>query len=68
MDFPEQFDVIVIGGGHAGTEAAAAAARMGAKTMLLTQNIETIGQMLAIQQSAALAKAIWWPKSTRWTA
>ena len=45
MDFPEQFDVIVIGGGHAGTEAAAAAARMGAKTLLLTQNIETIGQM-----------------------
>ena len=45
MDFPEQFDVIVIGGGHAGTEAASAAARMGAKTLLLTQNIETIGQM-----------------------
>ena len=45
MDFPERFDVIVIGGGHAGTEAAAAAARMGAKTLLLTQNIETIGQM-----------------------
>lgn len=45
MDFPDRFDVIVIGGGHAGTEAAAAAARMGAKTLLLTQNIETIGQM-----------------------
>lgn len=41
----EQFDVIVIGGGHAGTEACAAAARMGAKTLLLTQNIDTIGQM-----------------------
>lgn len=39
------FDVIVIGGGHAGTEAAAASARMGCKTLLLTQNIETIGQM-----------------------
>ena len=45
MKYPEKFDVIVIGGGHAGTEAAAAAARMGAKTLLLTQNIETIGMM-----------------------
>jgi len=45
MRHPEIFDVIVIGGGHAGTEAASAAARQGAKTLLLTQNIETIGQM-----------------------
>jgi tRNA uridine 5-carboxymethylaminomethyl modification enzyme len=45
MRFAEEFDVIVIGGGHAGTEAAAASARAGAKTLLLTQNIETIGQM-----------------------
>ncbi|MDO8704846.1 MAG: tRNA uridine-5-carboxymethylaminomethyl(34) synthesis enzyme MnmG [Sulfuricaulis sp.] len=45
MLYPESYDVIVIGGGHAGTEAAAAAARLGAKTLLLTQNIETIGQM-----------------------
>ncbi|MEM7406164.1 MAG: tRNA uridine-5-carboxymethylaminomethyl(34) synthesis enzyme MnmG [Pseudomonadota bacterium] len=40
-----QFDVIVVGGGHAGTEAAAASARMGARTLLLTQSIETLGQM-----------------------
>ncbi len=45
MRYTEEFDVVVIGGGHAGTEAASAAARVGAKTLLLTQNIETIGQM-----------------------
>ncbi|MBD1388132.1 tRNA uridine-5-carboxymethylaminomethyl(34) synthesis enzyme MnmG [Neiella sp. HB171785] len=45
MDLAQHFDVIVIGGGHAGTEAALAAARTGSKTLLLTHNIETLGQM-----------------------
>jgi tRNA uridine 5-carboxymethylaminomethyl modification enzyme len=45
MQFPTEFDVIVIGGGHAGTEAALAAARLGCKTLLLTHSIETLGQM-----------------------
>ncbi|MFC4298985.1 tRNA uridine-5-carboxymethylaminomethyl(34) synthesis enzyme MnmG [Castellaniella hirudinis] len=45
MNYSEEFDVLVIGGGHAGTEAALAAARMGASTLLLTHNIDTLGQM-----------------------
>ena len=45
VDFPKRYDVIVVGGGHAGTEACLAAARMGCKTLLITHSIETVGVM-----------------------
>ncbi len=57
MDYPEHFDVIVIGGGHAGTEACLAAARMGCRTLLLTHNIETLGQMSCNPASGGIGKS-----------
>jgi len=58
MFYSDSFDVIVIGGGHAGTEAALAAARMGVKTLLLTHNIETLGQMSC---NPAIGRSWWHP-------
>ena len=57
MRYPSQYDVIVVGGGHAGTEACLAAARMGCNTLLLTHNIETLGQMSCNPAIGGLGKS-----------
>ena len=57
MRYPNHFDVIVVGGGHAGTEACLASARMGCRTLLLTHNIETLGQMSCNPAIGGLGKS-----------
>src|ERR1044072_178506 len=56
MQFPQRFDVIVVGGGHAGTEAALAAARMGCRALLLTHSVETLGQMSCTPSIGGIGK------------
>ena len=62
----DKYDVIVIGGGHAGCEAALASAKLGAKTLLLTQSLDTVAKCPAIRLSAVLLRAKSCAKLTPW--
>ena len=66
MLFEQTYDVIVVGGGHAGTEAALAAARMGMQTLLLTHNVETLGLMSCNPAIGGSVRASWSKKSMQW--
>ncbi len=64
--YPKVYDVIVCGAGHAGVEAAMAAARLGCETAILTQNLDTITQMSCNPAIGGLAKGTWFGRSMPW--
>jgi tRNA uridine 5-carboxymethylaminomethyl modification enzyme len=66
MQLYKHYSIIVIGGGHAGTEAALASARMGVNTLLISHNIETLGQMSCNPAIGGIARDIWLKRLMRW--